>query len=205
MFSTPTTITRYGKISLCKSRNGKCHECIIFKKKSIVAATAWKLNQSKGIKSKWLRYFYVWQRFNVITGASLWFAVMMQWWSKKVILFESVHASYLLSRVVTRPKNEHSPEAMMREAITQITALNAKPHLLFTISIFPVIKHNLGFKKFLRVLEKTDNLWAVQFHIEMHIWCTQVSYFLVVPEFHYNNGCEIFHKLLLKGAVSFFQ
>lgn len=74
-------------------------------------------------------------------------AVMMQWWSIKVILFESVHASYLLSRVVTRPKNEHNPEAMMREAITQITALNAKPHLLFTISIFPVIKHNLGFKK----------------------------------------------------------
>ena len=72
----------------------------------------------------------------------------MQWWSIKVFLFESVHASYLLSRVVTRPKNEHSPEAMMREAITQITALNAKPHLLFTISIFPVIKHNLGFKKF---------------------------------------------------------
>ena len=112
-----------------------------------MAATAWKLNWSKGIKSKWLRYFYVWQRFNVITGLTLWFAVMMQWWSIKVILFESVHASYLLSRVVTRPKNEHNPEAMMREAITQITALNAKPHLLFTISIFPVIKHNLGFKK----------------------------------------------------------
>lgn len=78
----------------------------------------------------------------------------MQWWSKKVILFESVHASYLLSRVVTRPKNEHNPEAMMREAITQITALNAKPHLLFTISIFPVIKHNLGFKNFCEFLKK---------------------------------------------------
>ena len=45
--------------------------------------------------------------------------------------------SYLLSRVVTRPKNEHNPAAMTRDAITEMTALNANPHLLLTISILP--------------------------------------------------------------------
>ena len=45
--------------------------------------------------------------------------------------------SDLLSRVVTRPKNEHNPAAMTRDAITEMTALNANPHLLLTISILP--------------------------------------------------------------------
>lgn len=51
---------------------------------------------------------------------------------------EFLEFSHQLSKVVTRPKKEHNPDAMTRDATTERTALKASPHLLFTISILPV-------------------------------------------------------------------
>ena len=50
--------------------------------------------------------------------------------------------TYLPLRLGVKPKNAQIPTDMTREAMTVATALRAKPHLDFTISILPV-KENI--------------------------------------------------------------